>query len=66
MKKMMVVAVALVFALSAGVVVAKVKCSVDSIEGDKVTLTCKKASKLNAGDKVVVKKAKAIKALEGC
>lgn len=66
MKKVFAIAIALAFALSAGVVVAaKVKCTVDSVEGDKVTMTCKKADTLAAGDKVTVKKKKA-KALEGC
>lgn len=65
MKKVLVVAAALAIALSAGVVVAKVTCTVDSVEGDKVTMTCKNADDLAAGDKVTVKKKKA-KALEGC
>lgn len=66
MKKMMVVVMVLTFALSAGVVVAKVKCTVDGVEGDKVTMTCKDAGDLAAGDAVTVKKAKGKKALEGC
>ena len=66
MKKVFVIATALAIALSAGVVVAaKVKCTVDSVDGDKVTMTCKKADSLVAGEKVTVKKKK-VKALEGC
>ena len=54
------------FALSsAGLVMAKaVKCTVDSVDGDKVTMTCKDA-KLKAGDKVKVK-AGSKKGVEGC
>ncbi len=44
---------------------AKVKCIVDSVDGDKVTMTCKKADKLKAGDKVKVS-AKKKAAVEGC
>ncbi|MDH4317762.1 MAG: hypothetical protein OEV64_05185 [Desulfobulbaceae bacterium] len=65
MKKVLVVATALAIALSAGAVVAKVNCTVDSVEGDKVTMTCKNVDDLAAGDSVTVKKKKA-KALEGC
>ncbi len=56
-----------VFALStAGFALAgSVKCTVDKIEGDKVTMTCKGADKLKAGDKVKVKASKK-KAIEGC
>ncbi len=66
MKKVMTIVLAAAFALSATVVIAKsVKCVVDAVEGDKITMTCKKADKLEVGDKVKVKKAKK-KALEGC
>lgn len=44
---------------------AKVSCTVDAVEGDKVTMTCKKADKLKAGDKVKVA-AKKKAAVEGC
>ena len=66
-KKLLALAMAAVFTVSvAGVsMAAKVKCTVDSVEGDKVTLTCKKAGSLKAGDKVSVK-AKKAKAIEGC
>ena len=66
MKKMVTVVMVAAFALSAGAVFAgSVKCTVDSVAGDKVTMTCKKASKLKAGAKVSVKAAKK-KAIEGC
>lgn len=66
MKKLVTVVMVVAFALSsAGMVMAKqVKCTVDSVDGDKVTMTCKD-SKFKAGDKVKVKSA-AKKAVEGC
>jgi hypothetical protein len=58
---------ALTFAISTLAVAATVKCTVDSVAGDKVTLTCKKASSLKAGDSVKVKAKKAGgAAIEGC
>lgn len=45
---------------------AKVKCTVDSVEGDKVTMTCEKADKFAAGDKIKVSTAKKGAAIEGC
>lgn len=66
MKKMVTVVMVVAFALSAGsALAAKVSCTVDSVAGDKVTMTCKKADKLKAGDAVSVKAAKK-KAIEGC
>jgi len=66
MKKMVTVVMVVAFALSAGSALAsKVKCTVDSVAGDTVTMTCKKADKLKAGDAVTVKAAKK-KAIEGC
>ncbi|WP_457573549.1 selenite/tellurite reduction operon protein ExtJ [Desulfolithobacter sp.] len=66
MKKVVTVVMVVAFALSAGVAMAaRVKCTVDSVDGDKVTMTCKKASKLKAGQKVTVKPVKK-KAIEGC
>jgi hypothetical protein len=66
-KKLLILAMAAAFTVSvAGVsMAAKVKCTVDGVNGDKVTMTCKKADKLKAGDKVSVKIAKK-KAIEGC
>ena len=66
MKKLVTVAMVVAFALSAGTALAaKVKCSVDGVEGDKVTMTCKDAGKMKKGDKVSVK-AGGKKAVEGC
>jgi hypothetical protein len=66
-KKLLTLAMVAAFTVSvAGVsMAAKVKCTVDSVDGDKVTMTCKNADKLKAGDKVSVK-AKKAKAIEGC
>jgi len=69
MKKGIVsLAMAMVFALSVAAtgMAATVKCVVDTVEGDKVTMTCKKASKLEAGDKVKVRQVKAAGGVEGC
>lgn len=43
----------------------RVKCTVDSVDGDKVTMTCKKADKLVPGAKVKVSVKKKA-AVEGC
>ncbi len=66
-KKLVSLALAVVFALStAGLgFAAKLKCTVDGVDGDKVTLTCDKASKVKAGDKVKVSYKKKA-AVEGC
>ena len=68
MKKGIVsVVLALTFAVSTVAVAATVKCTVDSVHGDKVTMTCKKASSLKAGDSVKVKvKSGGAAAIEGC
>lgn len=69
MKKRMMAAIFTLFfvAGSAGVgFAAKLKCTVDNVEGDQVTLTCKKADKLKAGDKVKVSPPKKGAAVEGC
>ncbi len=66
MKKLITVVMVAAFALSAGAALAgSVKCTVESVSGDTVTLTCKKASKLKVGEAVKVKAAKK-KAIEGC
>ena len=53
------------FALSTGAAFAKTEsCTVDSVAGDTVTMTCK-STKMKAGDTVKVKAAKK-KAIEGC
>lgn len=69
MKKGMVsLVLAMAFALCVvgGASAAKLKCTVDSVEGDKVTMTCEKADKLAPGDKVKVSTAKKGAAVEGC
>ena len=66
MKKVISAVMVAAFVMSASVVLAaKVTCTVDAVDGDKVTMTCEKADKLKAGDKVSVK-AKKKKAIEGC
>lgn len=66
-KKIVSVALALVFALGAVGVgfAAKVSCTVDSVEGEKVIMTCEGADKLKAGDKVKVAPPKG-GGVEGC
>jgi hypothetical protein len=67
MKKGIVsVVLILTFAISTVAVASRIKCTVDSIEGDKVTMTCKKADKLKVGDKVRVTPPKGSPAIEGC
>jgi hypothetical protein len=66
-KTIVSLAMAVVFALSTVGVgfAASVKCTVDGVEGDKVTMTCEKADKMEAGDKVKVRVSKG-GAVEGC
>lgn len=69
MKKGLVsLAVAMIFALATATVgfAAKVECTVDSVDGDKVTMTCEGADKFAAGDKLKVPTAKKKGAVEGC
>ena len=68
MKKIVAGLCALFFVVSvAGVsVAAKLKCTVDNVEGETVTMTCKKADKLKQGDKVKVSPPKKGAAVEGC
>lgn len=61
MKKIGIVMMVAAFVLSAGAVFAA-KCTVDSVDGNKVTVTCDKVD-VKAGDSVTVK---AKKGLEGC
>ena len=64
MKKLVIAAMVAAFVMSSSMVMAaKVSCTVDSVDADKVTMTCKKADKLKVGDKVDVK---GKKAYEGC
>jgi hypothetical protein len=66
-KKFAALTMALIFSLStAGLgFAAKLKCTVDAVEGDKVTMTCEDADKLAPGDKVKVATSKK-GAIEGC
>ncbi|MCL1980654.1 MAG: hypothetical protein FWG62_06225 [Proteobacteria bacterium] len=61
MKKVGVAVMVAAFVLSAGAVFAA-KCTVDSVDGNKMTVTCDKVD-AKAGDAVTVK---AKKGLEGC
>jgi hypothetical protein len=68
MKKIVAGLCALFFVVSvAGVsVAAKLKCTVDGVDGDKVTLTCEDADKLKKGDKLKISPPKKGAAVEGC
>ncbi len=67
MKKLVTALMVAAFTVSvAGFAMAReVRCTVTSVSGNTVTMTCKKADKLKAGQKVKVKSA-AKKVLEGC
>ncbi|HIJ78444.1 MAG: hypothetical protein OEY01_04520 [Desulfobulbaceae bacterium] len=67
MKKMVTLALALAFVVSTAAVgmAASVNCEVKSVDGNTVTMECKKADSLKAGQKVKVKASKAT-AIEGC
>ena len=67
MKKMVTLAMVLIFALSTASLgfAAKLKCTVDAVDGDKVTMTCEDAGKMAPGDKVKVTASKK-GAIEGC
>ena len=67
-KKIVTLLMAMAFTVGvAGVSVAakSVNCKVTAIDGNAVSLDCKKADKLKVGMKVKVKEAKK-KAIEGC
>jgi hypothetical protein len=65
MNKMIAVGLVVAFAVTAGVAFAATqKCTVDTVEGDTVTMTCKK-TELKAGDTVKVRADKK-KVVEGC
>ena len=65
-KGIVAVVLSLAFAASSVAVAATTKCTVDSVDGDTVTMTCKN-NKLKAGDAVKVKGAKKkAAAIEGC
>ena len=67
-KKIVAFAMAVVFSFcTAGLgFAAKLKCTVDAVDGEKVTMTCKKADKLAPGDQVKVSPGKKKGAIEGC
>lgn len=66
-KKIVALAMAVVFSFcTAGLgFAARLKCTVDAVDGDKVTMTCEKADKLEAGDAVKVSTSRK-GAIEGC
>ena len=67
MKKLVTAVMVVAFALSSAGIVMAAKCTVDSVDGNKVTLTCEGADTLKAGDAVEVKGGKkGKKGLEGC
>lgn len=68
MKRIMAAAFVLLFVVgtaSAGYS-ARLKCTVESVDGDKVTMTCEDADKLEAGDKLKITPPKKGAAVEGC
>lgn len=66
MKKLVIAALLAAFVMSSSMVTAAtIKCTVDSVDGDKVTMTCKDADKMKAGDEVKVRTEEK-KAFEGC
>lgn len=67
MKKLVTAVMVVAFALSSAGVVFAAKCTVDSVDGNKVTMTCDDASGMKAGDAVQVKAGKGgKKGYEGC
>ncbi|HBG21093.1 MAG: hypothetical protein A2X81_06980 [Desulfobacterales bacterium GWB2_56_26] len=60
-----VVACAFVMGVAGFGYAAKINCEVTAVEGEKVTMTCKDASKIAPGEKVKVASAKK-GAVEGC
>lgn len=67
MKKIFAVAIVLMFVGTASVgFAAKLKCEVTAVDGDTVTMTCEKADKLAAGDKLKITPPKKGAAVEGC
>ncbi len=67
-KKIVAVSMALIFAFcTAGLgFAAKLKCTVDAVDGETVTMTCEDADKMAPGDNVKVTPAKKKGAIEGC
>lgn len=66
MKKMLCAVLVAAFTLSASAAfAAKSECTIDSIEGDKVTMTCKKADGFAAGETATLNTKKK-KEIAGC
>ena len=62
-----VIAFCFVLGVAGASMAAKVKCTVESVDGEKVILNCgKKADKFKEGDKLKVPTAKKGAAVEGC
>lgn len=61
----LIAAVAFTFCITGNVFAAKLKCTVESVEEDKVVMTCEKADKMTVGDKVKVTLPRKA-AIEGC
>ncbi len=57
---------AFVASASTGVMASRINCTVKSVEGETVILTCEDADKLKAGDELRVRVPKGKKAIEGC
>lgn len=65
-KGIIALALAMVIGTAGASLAARVTCTVDAVDGDKVTMTCKKADKMEAGDKVKVTLPSKGGAIEGC
>ena len=68
MKKVCAAAFVLMFIASTASMsfAARVKCTVESVEEDKVILTCEDADKFKAGDELKISTPKKGAAVEGC
>ena len=65
-KGIIALALALVMGTAGASFAARVTCTVDAVDGDKVTMTCEKADKMKEGDKVKVTLPSKGAAVEGC
>ncbi len=67
-KKLVALTLAMAFALGTGgaAFAARVKCTVESVDGNKVMMTCEKADKFTKGDTVKVIPKKKGAGIEGC
>lgn len=69
MKKRMLSAALVLFFVMGSVgsgFAARLKCTVDSVDGEKVTMMCEDADKLKKGDKLRISPPKKGAAVEGC